>query len=207
LYDFDTEKSNLLKAQGALLMTFHVPVNEPQTNTYWLGIAIHFAKTEGADRYLIDAARDMVRQNQLKRLWWCCIIRDRTMNLALRRSISISSASLSEIWPPLTEDDLDNEIEGSRVCSAPAKVNLLRSLSSLCKFCIVLTDILLLLYPADGLQANGDRLDLLQRIYTYTDDLNNWHDDMRTNLDLHDLQDKSLALVVLFTNVLTIYFQ
>lgn len=188
-------------------MTYHVPLNEPQINTYWLGIAIHLAKAEGADRYSTHAARDSTRHNQLKRLWWCCMIRDRTMSLGLRRSISIFSASSDKIWPPLTDDDLSDESGRSCVCSASVKVKLIRSLSALCSLCAVLTDILQLLYPADGVHAAGDRVDLLKRVYTYTDELNEWHDTAAREIKEHDQHDKGLNIVVLFTNLLTIYFQ
>ncbi|EXJ74878.1 uncharacterized protein A1O5_01574 [Cladophialophora psammophila CBS 110553] len=207
LYDFDIERSDLAKAQGALLMTFHVPLNKPQINTYWLGIAIQLARVEGADRYSTYEARDSAKHNQLKRVWWCCIIRDRTMALGLRRPISISSASFEEAWPPLTDDDFKSEIGRSWVGSVPAKMKLLHSLSALCKLCAVLTDILQLLYPTNGVQAIGDRLDFLKRIYTCTDELHEWHDGVVSNSGLHDQHDKSFNVVVLFTSLLTIYFQ
>ncbi|KAI1628071.1 hypothetical protein EDD37DRAFT_291051 [Exophiala viscosa] len=187
LYDFNIEGGNLAKAQGALLMTYHVPLNEPQVNSYWLGIAIHLARAEGADR-------------------WCCIIRDRTMALGLRRSILIISASFEKIWPLLTEEDLNHETSRSWICNASVKAKLSRSLSSLCKLCVVLTSILQLLYPADGVHAAGHRVDLLKRIYTYTDELNDWHDTMSSKVMANDQDDKPLNIPVLFTNLLTIYF-
>jgi len=207
LYYFNIEGNNLAKAQGALLMTYHVPLNEPQINSYWLGIAIHLAKGEGADRYATHSARDSARHNQLKRLWWCCIIRDRTMALGLRRPISILSASFERIWPLLTEDDLKDEFSRSWVCSASVKMKLMRSLSALSMLCAVLTDILQLLYPADGIHAVGHRVDLLKRVYTYTDELNDWHDALSSKVMANDQHDKSLNISVLFTNLLTIYFQ
>lgn len=187
-------------------MTFHVPFNEPQINAYWLGIAIHHARVEGADRYFTYASKNSERHNQLKRLWWCCIIRDRTMGLGLRRSISIFSSSFDEVWPQLTHDDLKNEIGYSCVRSPAVKMKLVRSLLALCKLCGVLTNILPLLYPTDGVPVAGDRLDLLKRIYKYTDDLNQWQD-ATSNIEPHDPHDKTHDIVILFTNVLNIYFQ
>ncbi|OAL23906.1 hypothetical protein AYO22_06082 [Fonsecaea multimorphosa] len=174
LYDFDTERSDLAKAQGALLMTFHVPLNQPQINTYWLRIATQLAKMDGADRYSAP--------------------------------ISILSSCFDEVWPPLTEDDLKSEIGRSFVRSVPAKMKLLQSLSALCKLCAVLTNILQMLYPANGAQASGDRLDLLKRIYTYTEELNEWYDGVASNIGPHDQHDKIFGVVTLYTNLLTIYF-
>lgn len=209
LFDFDIERNHLAKAQGALLMTYHVPLNEPLINSYWLGVAIHFARAEGAERYSTYTTADPARHNQLKRLWWCCIIRDRLLALGLRRPISIFSQSIDELWPPLTEDDLKNEIGRSCVCSAPVKTRLLGSLAALCKLCGILTDILPLLYPPDGVHASGDRLDLLNRLYTHTHDLNEWHDAVANNEAsyVHGQHENAFHVVVLFTNLLTIYFQ
>ncbi|OQU94610.1 Fungal specific transcription factor domain-containing protein [Cladophialophora immunda] len=206
LYDFDTERSDLAKAQGALLMTFHVPLNKPQINTYWLSIAIQLAKMDGADRYSTYAGPDFARHNQLKRVWWSCIIRDRTMSLGLRRPISIFSSSFDEAWPSLTDDDLKSEIGRSFVRSIPAKMKLLQSLSALCRLCAVLTDILQLLYPANGTHVSGDRVDVLKRIYTYTDELNEWYDAVASNIGPHDQHDKTFSVVTLYTSLLTIYF-
>ncbi|OAL19718.1 hypothetical protein AYO20_11590 [Fonsecaea nubica] len=207
LYDFDIERSSLARAQGALLMTFHVPLNQPQINTYWLSVAIHLAKVAGADHFSTYAGRDPARHNQLKRVWWCCIIRDRTMALGLRRPINILSASFEEIWPLLTDHDLKSEIGRSCVRGTSAKLRLLHSLSALCKLCVVLCPILQLLYPSDGVRCDKDRLELLKGIYIYTEELNEWHDGVASSMRVHDPRDKSFNVVILFTNLLTIYFQ
>lgn len=86
-------------------------------------------------------------------------------------------------------------------------MKLLQSLAALCKLCAVLTDILLLLYPADGILVKGDRLDLMIRIYKYTDNLNEWHEAMESNVELAHQSDKALCVVTLFTNLLNIVFQ
>lgn len=188
-------------------MAYHVPLNQPHINTFWLGIAISLARAEGADRYSLNVGMDRPRHNQLKRLWWCCIIRDRMMALGLRRPISIHSASFEKAWPQLTDDDLENEAEQSYVHSPSVKRKLLRSLSSLCKLCTVLTNVLQLLYPADGIRGTGDRLDHLKRIYTYTEELIEWNDSIANDVEVHDKHDQSFRVVVLFSSLLNIYYQ
>lgn len=207
LYDFGVARSSLARAQGALLMTYHVPLNEPDVNSSWLSRAIHLARVEGADRYATCPPRDRTRYNPLKRLWWCCIIRDRNLALGLRRPISISSKHFDKIWPPLTEEDMNDEVERSCVHSPPVKVKLLRSVAALCKFSRVLTNALQLLYPADGVHGTGDRFELLRRVYLYTDELNEWHDGLANHVETHDLQHKSFNVTILFTNLLDIYYQ
>lgn len=188
-------------------MTFHVPLTEPLTNTYWLGIAIHHAKLENADRFSAYKGRDLSKHNQLKRLWWCCIIRDETMALGVRRSLFISSPSFYELWPRLTDEDLKDEIERSFVNSPAVKLKLIQSVSTLSSLCTVLTNIIQLLYPAHGVHTTGDHLHLLKRIYTYTDELNEWHDEMVCNIEPRHQQDKNFKIVTLFNSILNIYFQ
>lgn len=188
-------------------MTYHVPLSEPQINSYWLGIAIHLAKAEGADRYLTYSDRDPARYKQLKRLWWSCIIRDSVMALGLRRPIHIASSSFDNVWPQLTANDLRDETGRSYIHTAPVRMKLQRSLLALCEFCAILTNILQLLYPADGAQAIGSRLGLMKRLYIYTDELNQWHDTVVGNSEPVDQHDKSLNIVILFNNILSIYFQ
>ncbi|KIW13030.1 hypothetical protein PV08_08217 [Exophiala spinifera] len=207
LYDFGTQRSNLIKAQGALLMTFHVPLNEPHINSHWLGIAINHAKAESADQFYRYAVHDAVRYNQMKRLWWCCIIRDRTLSLALRRPIFISSKAFYDVWPPLTEDDLRSEIERSHVCTASTKMSILKSLIALCELCAIVTDILSLLYPLDSTTANDDHLELMTRIYSFTDNLNEWHEQVVSIIEPRHHNGNEVGIVVLFSNMLNILFQ
>jgi hypothetical protein len=155
LYDFGTEPSHIAISQSALLLSSWTPPSNMQTkeNTLWLTIAIENAKDAGADGYsqytpeLLTPAQ-MKHCNRLKRLWWCCVIRDRVMPLGLRRSIQItyahfdfSGADRLGVW------DLEDEIENSRVYDAGSKRELIEILIQLCELCVVLTDILLLVFP------------------------------------------------------------
>lgn len=207
LYDFDRGGSSMAKAQAAILMTYHVPVDEPLMNAYWLGNAIHHAKALGADRFTVLVLKDPAKHNRLKRLWWCCIIRDRTMALSLRRPISIFSPSFDQIWPPLTKDDLKNEISHSCVHGESVKVNLLQFSTALCRFCSLLTDMFPLLYPSDGHHAFRDRLDLMTRVYRCTESLDDWHETVLETAAARANGDSNFNIVVLFDNLLNIYFQ
>lgn len=202
LHDFEAIPNNLTRARGCLLMTFHVLRNEPTVNNYWLSIAMHHAKVEGADCY--ERCTDLQRRNQLKRLWWCCIIRDRSLSLGLRRPASIVSNTFEHTWPPLTEEDLNAEVSRSHVHSSEAKKQLIRSVVSLCQFCAVLMDLLQLLYPLDKSHATCDRMDILKQVYAATDNLDRWHD---TATARHNTSKPKTGPVVLFRSLLDVYYE
>lgn len=130
-------------------------------NTVWLSIAIQNAKNAEAPYYTTLPASqlptsksrvaDTRRQNELKRLWWCCIIRDRILPLGLRRGIQITRAHFDfEKHQPLGILDLEDEVHRSLVYSPDAKRDLIRVLSHVIQLCVILTDILLLVFPLDG---------------------------------------------------------
>lgn len=87
----------------------------------------------------------------LKRLWWCCIIRDRILPLGVRRGIQITRAHFDfGRHQPLGLMDLDDEVHRSIVYNADAKRELIRVLSHVLDLCVILTDVLLLVFPLDG---------------------------------------------------------
>lgn len=160
LFDFEAETSPAAVAQAALLLSFWSPSSSPGTktpNTAWLCTAIQHAKLAEAHRYAsFTASRDSRRANALKRLWWCCILRDRIIGLGLRRSIHITRADFDfQANPPLNCADLADEIERSPVYNPGTKSCLIDILVHMVKLCVVLTDILTLVFPLDGTPGWG----------------------------------------------------
>lgn len=124
-------------------------------NTVWLSIAIQNAKNAEAPYYAtlpsVSTPAEAKRNNTLKRLWWCCVIRDRVLPLGLRRGIQITRAHFDfEKYRPLGLMDLDDEIHRSVVYNADAKRELIRILAHVLDLCVILTDVLLLVFPLDG---------------------------------------------------------
>lgn len=158
LYDFGAEASPVAIAQAALLLSHWTPPvrTEMKPNTIWLSIAIQNAKNAEAPYYATlpsatSRSADSKRNNILKRLWWCCVIRDRILPLGLRRGIQITRAHFDfEKHRPLGLMDLDDEIHRSIVYSPDAKRELVRILSQVLDLCVILTDVLLLVFPLDG---------------------------------------------------------
>lgn len=124
-------------------------------NTVWLSIAIQNAKNAEAPYHAtlpwMGRSPEAKRNNVLKRLWWCCIIRDRILPLGLRRGIQITRAHFDfEEHRPLGLMDLEDEIHRSLVYNPDAKRELIRILSHILDLCVILTDVLLLVFPLDG---------------------------------------------------------
>ncbi|KAH6871506.1 hypothetical protein B0T10DRAFT_568294 [Thelonectria olida] len=75
----------------------------------WLGLAVNHARHAGAHDALVPstcfAEGDGHEFRMLKRLWWCCIIRDRSLSLLLHRDLVIRKS-----YPRLDASDLDDEI-------------------------------------------------------------------------------------------------
>ncbi|KAF4984938.1 hypothetical protein FDECE_16967 [Fusarium decemcellulare] len=147
LYDCLPKRSSLVKAQAALLLSHSYctlsPTSPSDLATLWLSRAIHHAESSGAQHYDDPSPATAKQQNTLKRLWWCCIIRDRIMPLASRRGIRITRTKFDfETKPPLGKNDLFNEIDHSNVYDRDIKLALIDLLQDLVEFCIVLTDVL-----------------------------------------------------------------
>ncbi|KAL1904077.1 hypothetical protein Sste5344_010202 [Sporothrix stenoceras] len=162
LYDFDTESSAVACSQAALLLTFWSPYGNKKVNTVWLSIAIQQARLAEAHLYA-SLPQNNIHTSALKRLWWCCIIRDRLLSLGVRRSILIPRTQFDiDRHPPLGAMDLADEIAYSRVYNLETKKGLVAIIARIAELCVVLTDVLTLAYPPDVLawdsQNDQDRL-------------------------------------------------
>ncbi|KAI0837193.1 fungal-specific transcription factor domain-containing protein [Hypoxylon sp. FL0890] len=160
LFDFDTEISLVDLAQTALLLSFWATnwsLASKKLNSTWLGIAIQNAKSADAHLYTVRQTYSELtdpiqhkKQNILKRLWWCCLIRDRILALGVRRSLQISRAHFDlEANAGLGYADLADEVDRSKVYNAETKRSLIEIFVQLGELCSVLTDLLTLVFPLD----------------------------------------------------------
>lgn len=89
------------------------------------------------------ALAEAKRQNSIKRLWWCCIVRDRILSLGLRRNIYITHSDFDfTSKSPLSYADLVDEVPKSRVYDTKSKSSLMRLMDRVVQLCITLTDLL-----------------------------------------------------------------
>ncbi|SCO39811.1 uncharacterized protein FFMR_05574 [Fusarium fujikuroi] len=127
-------------ARGALLLTF-LPVSSgndhPTPNSVWLTRAIKHAEDLGASHVRHINGPDTA---SLKRLWWCCIIRDRSISLGQRRCVQIPGG-----YPLPVEEDFSSEFNGSLVYTPHTKAQLFRIFRRLMEFCYTVVDLLQLM--------------------------------------------------------------
>ncbi|KAH8660223.1 fungal-specific transcription factor domain-containing protein [Xylariales sp. PMI_506] len=157
LYDLETEISPVCLAQAALLLSLRAPLCNRTPDT-WLSFAIHHARSVDAHRYATLSSSPPYtgqvpwqrRPNLLKKIWWCCIIRDRTLSLLMRRPIQIVS-SYMESNPKcvLGVSDLQHEFEHSRVYSPETKKAIAVILAKLIELYIIMAKVLMIVYPGD----------------------------------------------------------
>lgn len=166
LFDFDTESSLVCLSQAALLLTYWAPnwsLATKKPNTAWLGVAVHNAKSAEAHMYSAMPTFSPItepimykKQNSLKRLWWCCIFRDRLVSLGMRRSIQVPRAHFDvDSNTSLGFPDLASEIGLSKVYNPETKRRLIEIFVQLGELCSVLTDLLTLVFPLDDVPGWG----------------------------------------------------
>ncbi|GAP85371.2 putative fungal specific transcription factor domain-containing protein [Rosellinia necatrix] len=166
LFDFDTESSLVCLSQAALLLTYWPPnwsLATRKPNTAWLGVAIQNAKSAEAHIYSampmfspVTEPVEYKRQNCRKRLWWCCVLRDRLVSLGMRRSIQISRAQFDfDSNSGLGFSDLSDEIGRSKVYNSETKRQLIEIFGQLGELLSVLTDLLTLVFPLDDIPGWG----------------------------------------------------
>ncbi|KAM6511153.1 hypothetical protein FALCPG4_016155 [Fusarium falciforme] len=124
-----------------------------RTGPLWLGIAIQHAKDARAHDYNYMevnggqyATSGRKRHNLLKRLWWCCIICDRTVSLTCRQSIMVTNSffDFDDKSKLLCSADLVDEVDASRVFEPMTKILVAGILENLVELCVLATDVLLM---------------------------------------------------------------
>ena len=196
---------DVARAQGALMLTYHVSSATHKADTFWLSTAIHYAKSAKAHMYTLmrEGSREA---NILKRLWWCCILRDRIMALGLRGPLHIKPADFDFTQPGFVEADFRDEIRGSMVYDSTAKQVLVQLAGMLCELAVALNNILEVLYRETPFRPGGHHNPPSpEDLKTWSLGLDNWYEKALAKLRLPTPRaNKSL---VLFTNMIYIYYK
>ncbi|OBT71727.1 hypothetical protein VF21_09353 [Pseudogymnoascus sp. 05NY08] len=150
LFDFEADHDASTIAQGSLLLSYYSTNSERHLNTFWLNIAIQSARADHAHYYDIDKSLTKYERQMKKRLWWCCVIRDRILPLGVRRPLQITHSHLDSAGQELTEEDLEEDIGESEVYNTETQQLLAKIFLAQCKLAIELTDVITMVYPADG---------------------------------------------------------
>ncbi|VUC30026.1 unnamed protein product [Clonostachys rosea] len=227
LYDLEVESSPLASAQAAVLLSLWAPPSTKKPNTSWLSLAIQHAKSAEAHHYasmpVFSAETHPLqhrKQNILKRVWWCCIIRDRTLGLLMRRPIQITREHFDfETSPVLGFPDLTGEFGRSQVYSPDTKRWLAEILVQLVELYVVLTDIIMLVFPLDDTPGWGRDMapEDVDRIRECKMALRRWYKDAtlrfpmsgrggQSQQQVNGTQSRRHDSVILYTNLMYMYY-
>ncbi|KAL4760107.1 transcription factor domain-containing protein [Aspergillus foveolatus] len=209
LYESGIEKDRLVIAQACLLLTWYTTDAERSTNSRWLRIAIRYAKKEQAHLYhKLPQLGPKRKVSDLKRLWWCCMIRDRIISLGMRRPIQITPDGFDlQLQEGLSFRDLEEECLNSEVYTPEIKIALCGVLASLCHLVAAVTDVIMLVYPTTQNMpfSLADRRAQLNRLEETKFALLDWELNWVANPDGKEYYiHPSLTL---HTNLCAIYFQ
>ncbi|KAL4742357.1 fungal-specific transcription factor domain-containing protein [Aspergillus similis] len=209
LYESGIEKDCLVISQACLLLTWYSTDAERSTNSRWLRIAIRYAKKEQAHLYhKLPQLESKRKVSDLKRLWWCCMIRDRIISLGMRRPIQITPDEFDlQLQEGLSFQDLEEECMNSEVYNPETKIALCRVLASLCHLVAAVTDVIMLVYPTTQSMpfSLADRRAQLNRLEETKYALLDWELNWVANPDGKEYYiHPSLTL---YTNLCAIYFQ
>ncbi|OCK78340.1 hypothetical protein K432DRAFT_269057, partial [Lepidopterella palustris CBS 459.81] len=150
LFDLEAEHDSYIIAQGALLLSYYSTNSEKHLNTLWLNLAIQSALKANAHHYDHDKSLSKYEKQMSKRLWWCCVLRDRILPLGLRRPLQITHNYLT--GGCLDYNDLEDDIGKSEVYDKDTQILLAKTVVALCQLAIATTGVITLLYPSDVYQ-------------------------------------------------------
>ncbi|KAL2851928.1 hypothetical protein BJY01DRAFT_244862 [Aspergillus pseudoustus] len=213
LFDLETDSSFISMSQAALLLaswSFSSYDFPRKPNIPWLSIAIQHARDADAHNYK-SFCQGSEKYEVRKRLWWCCIIRDRLFALGMRRPLKIPAAQFDVVQNSgLGYYELVGELHRSKVHDLAVKVQLANVLELLVELCIMLTDILELAFPMEAsLTHCSDGRDTQRRVHNSRVALRKWHSEATLRLadpaasSEEANQDDS---VILYSNLVYMYY-
>ncbi|KAK8009009.1 hypothetical protein PG991_011560 [Apiospora marii] len=188
LYDFESESSMIYLAQTAIMLSQWSP-NFTQAfkkaNSTWLSAAIQHAKNAEAHHYSalpsfspIISPLQYKKQNVLKRLWWCCIVRDRILPIGMRRSLKITRSHFDfSSSPTFGYRDMADEVERSQVYDSATKKCLVEIFVQIVDLCTVLTDLIMMVFPLDDSPGWGKKIgpDETLKVREFKQALRRWY--------------------------------
>ncbi|KAL7755008.1 hypothetical protein ACKLNR_014765 [Fusarium oxysporum f. sp. zingiberi] len=211
LLDICSGRYLVSNAQGALLLTYYATTRDrARTNSILLATAIQLAQGAGADQYHKRPDQDSAETIRLKRLWWCCIVRDRILPLGVRRQLHITS--INPALDHLTEQDFAKEIQESQVYSAQTKRSLVYLFISLCELAVPFTCVIQTVYGMGQSAADAispiieNQKQIEQSIRFCETSLDAWFDKATIQFPTPAGIISAEKSLVLYTNLMYIYY-
>ncbi|KAI3573507.1 fungal-specific transcription factor domain-containing protein [Fusarium oxysporum f. sp. albedinis] len=130
LLDFETETDELTIVQAALLFSYRsarLSSRPSRRDSYWLNVAFATAKGLSSRHKVLPMTAD--NRNLVKRVLWCCLIRDTILTLGYR-SINTTEPNWFDV-SLLDVEDVDDSITYSKVYGKKAKHILAKMVVSL----------------------------------------------------------------------------
>ncbi|VUC32897.1 unnamed protein product, partial [Clonostachys rosea] len=206
LFDLTCQRDNIVKAQAALLMTYYSPEGDHMINSYWLSTAVHFARSERADKYHLPSHRSGNSQT-LKRLWWCCILRDRIMALSLRRPVNIHADEFDFGQPGLERSDFQNELECQSVYERETKQVLVHISSALCQLVVIFDKVFAVLRHGSPTTSSVGASDgMIQEGTLCLEMLDLWYETSKATVKSPAEISEGHRFVTLFMKMIYIYY-
>uniref|UniRef100_A0A0B7KCW3 Zn(2)-C6 fungal-type domain-containing protein n=1 Tax=Bionectria ochroleuca TaxID=29856 RepID=A0A0B7KCW3_BIOOC len=206
LFDLTCQRDNIIKAQAALLMTYYSPEGDHMINSYWLSTAVHFARSERADKYHLPSHQSGNSQT-LKRLWWCCILRDRIMALSLRRPVNIHADEFDFGQPGLERSDFQNELECQSVYERETKQVLVHISSALCQLVVIFDKVFAVLRHGSSTTSSvGASEGMIQEGTLCLEMLDLWYETSKATVKSPAEISEGHRFVTLFMKMIYIYY-
>ncbi|KAH8697524.1 hypothetical protein BGW36DRAFT_427482 [Talaromyces proteolyticus] len=206
LYEHNLEDDHIVIAQTAILLSFYNSNSDAMSNSTWLSVAVEHAQAVNALEY--DYIEPRFNREQLKRLWCCCILRDRVISLGMRRPLQILPEKFPVTENLMCLDDLKEELGNSKTYNLETKTMLNFMFIGLCEFAEAVTDLLLILYPPHQrspwvtTDRHGTIWEHLTRIKLR---LSVWEGDFMRRLE-HD-ECEIHPSITLFVSMIDMYYQ
>ncbi|CAG9996221.1 unnamed protein product [Clonostachys byssicola] len=165
LYGINYESDRLALVQSLLLMTYWYDCPDDDQDTwYWMGIAVTKAHLIGLHRSPDQLNISPQEKRLRRRIWWCCIMRDRMLALTIRQpprirdneySVRVLSLDDFDISPP--SSTLAKLFKNSKFACPDLQEQ--RILAKMCvelsRLCLILGRLLRVVYTVMGSYQGG----------------------------------------------------
>lgn len=163
---------------------------------------------EAAEQHLYDPEGSIDKRQDVKRLWWCVLLRDRIMALSSRRPLKLSPTNTDFKQACLDEEDFKEEIQGSLVYDPNAKITLAHFANILCQLGLILNGLLDLLYserPWENINTPSQLC--YERLLQQEARLDEWYLMASTELDTQSDAPAHNESLLLFPKMIYIYYR
>lgn len=88
-----------------MLNYWYVSENDQKDPWHWLGICVSLATSIGLNQPFTYTLKDAKTSSLWRRIWWCCLYRDRVISISMRRPMRIADEDIK--LPLLKMDDFE----------------------------------------------------------------------------------------------------